>query len=254
MQAASHQADHDREDLNQSLQTILFRLSSITRLPQHVPSRLPRRQISSLGYDELEKWAFLCSLQQELRRLKEDLAVVYKSLIDSRSYSSEERNAFDHTEQRISALEALNHRLLDSVPITARPTAASAEAAQRVFNVEELLERVLPKCDFYHLLAIGLVNQSFAQAFQSSSKLRQLIGLQPANGGSPSSPLASSFFISCGCSVRLEHRHPMGMNWQATRLLFRRHSLTPIHLRSKIFGVWEEGSGACSSASHQSSR
>jgi hypothetical protein len=209
MQAASRQINHDRGDLS-SLQNILFRLSSITRQPAYAPAHVSRQQISSLRRAELEQWAFACKLQEQLQSLKGDLAVIRKNISDSQSKSGKERDASDHAEQKLSALEALHQTLLDSIPITARPTAASAEKARRVFDVEELLEKILLDCDFHHLLAIELVNQSFARAFQSSNKLRQLIGLQPAIVCSPYSSLASSFFISCGCIVRLEFRHPDG--------------------------------------------
>lgn len=214
MQAASNQINHNRGNFT-SFQNIFFRLGSITRQPPYAPSRLPRPKMPSLGYIqpwavELERWRFSCTLQQELQTLKGDLAVIRNSISDSRSSSSEERDALTHAEQSLSALEDLHQTLLDTVPITARPTAASAAKARRVFSVEELLEKILLDCDFHHLLAIELVNWTFAQAFKSSNKLRQMIGLLPAIGCSPFSPLDSSFFISRGCIVRFEYRHPDG--------------------------------------------
>jgi hypothetical protein len=209
MQTASNQINHERGDLT-SLRNILFRLTCITRQPPHSPSRLPRRRMPSLASVELEKWGLSCTLQQELQSLKGDLAVIRNNINDCRSTSSEERDALTHADQRISALEDLNQTLVESVPITARSTAASAEKARKVFELEELLEKILLECDFHHLLAIELVNRTFAQAFQSSNKLRQLMGLRPALGCSPFSPLDCSSFVSYGCIVRFEYRHPDG--------------------------------------------
>lgn len=209
MQAASSQINQERGDLT-SLQNILYRITCITRQPPHTPSHLPRRRMPTSAHIELEKWDLSCTLQQELQSLKGDLAVVRNNITDCRSSSSEERDALTQADQRISALEDLNQSLVDTLPITARPTAASAEKARKVFELEELLEKILLECDFHNLQAIELVNRTFAQVFQSSNKLRQLMGLRPALGCSPFSPLDCPFFVHCGCIVRFEYRHPDG--------------------------------------------
>lgn len=169
---------------------------------------------------DLHRWVIASSMRQELLVVEHSYWVLRRKFGSTSRPSPEERAAVRHTEASLKVLARIQDIILASVPLNARPTNASGVKARQVFEIAELLERVLLQLDFGDLLSAQLVNTTFAHAFARSTVLQQEMGLRPLTDARPFSPLAGAFFVRRGCLVRLDDHHRFGLPLAEDELVF----------------------------------
>lgn len=159
---------------------------------------------------ELSQWDLASGLQRELSTLSRHLDDV-RSYVESTGLQASVINASRQAKDIVGTLNGIVQKMVDDIPLVARPTASSARRAEEVFRVPELLERILSEVDIPSLLPARLVNRPFAEAVARSTPLRQALGWQPAPEGALFSPLAHSIFSSRGVHVSLRDHHQEGV-------------------------------------------
>lgn len=162
---------------------------------------------------DLSKWTLACNIQQELQSLKSSLATVQKLIEASNSNPSAASKTFDDVGETIKVLERVHASIVDDISITARPTARSAATARKLFDVAELLEKILLNLDFADSLRAQQVNKTFRRAFKHSTSLQQRLGLRAVTEGPTFSPLIDPLFVSRGCLVRFQPFLRRGGPW-----------------------------------------
>lgn len=191
--------------------------STLRQYPRRVAPQHPHGSIAYRrsrfpfpSVTDLANWALASAIKRELIRLHGSITTLRASVVSQEDIEDTDLAAIRQSQEAIIQLEKLLRIVLDGIPIEARPNAYSAVKAQKVFDVAELLEKILLNCDYADMLSCGLVNRTFNQAFQRSARLQQVMGQRPITDGSPFSPVSNPFFISRGCIVRLEDHHRFG--------------------------------------------
>lgn len=159
---------------------------------------------------DLASWALASAIKRELIGLQKSVIILRRTIETDEEHAAQALAALKLAQESILKLDRLLQVILDAIPIEARPNVASAIKAQKVFDVAELLEKILLNCDYHDFLNAMGVNRTFREAFRRSPRLQQIMGLRPVTDGSPFSPVATPFFLSRGCIVRLEDHHRYG--------------------------------------------
>ncbi|KAF2172382.1 hypothetical protein M409DRAFT_50090 [Zasmidium cellare ATCC 36951] len=184
------------------------------------PRRMPVQNQGSIAYrrsrfpfpsvTDLANWALANAIKRELVALQTSVVVLRRTVDVDEETSTQVHASLKQAAESILKLERLLQIILDAIPIEARPNAASAVKAQKVFDVAELLEKILLNCEYHDFISAMQVNRTFAQAFRRSARIQQVMGLRAITDGSPFSPVANAFFVSRGCMIRLEDHHRYG--------------------------------------------
>lgn len=99
-------------------------------------------------------------------------------------------NLFDSS----SPFIGLAAQIADAVPIAHRPSARSAVKAQEVFNITEMLERILSYLPTTDKLAAMQVQRIWRDTVEGSVKLKRALGLAPRNDRNYYSPFSKLFY------------------------------------------------------------
>lgn len=166
-------------------------------------AQTPQRY-SVASTNDLENWTLACNIQHELASMRENLSRLQAKIDGSNAESSIDTNAIHKIDGSIKALEQLQMSIISGIPVHARSTTESAAKAQKLFDVAELLEKILLSLDFASMIRVQQANSVFRNAFKQSARLQQITGLRPTTEGPTFSPLANPFFISHGCLVRFQ--------------------------------------------------
>lgn len=159
---------------------------------------------------DLANWALASAIKRELIALQKSVIILRRTIETDEENAPQALAALKLAQESILKLDRLLQVILDAIPIEARPNASSAIKANKVFDVAELLEKILLNCDYHDFVNAMGVNRSFREAFRRSPRLQQIMGLRPVTDGSPFSPVATPFFMSRGCIVKLEDHHRYG--------------------------------------------
>lgn len=184
------------------------------------PRRMPAQPQGSIAYrrgrfpfpsvTDLANWALANAIKRELIALQNSVVILRRTVETDEETEPQVHACLKQSQESILKLDRLLHIILDAIPIEARPNASSSVKAQKVFDVAELLEKILLNLDYHDFMCAMRVNRTFAQAFRRSTRIQQVMGLRPITDGSPFSPVATAFFVSRGCIVRLEDHHRYG--------------------------------------------
>ncbi|KAF7191432.1 hypothetical protein HII31_07455 [Pseudocercospora fuligena] len=188
-----------------SLNDVLHSLTPSYPSPTKRKGAQTFRDSSVPSTSDLDNWTLACNIQRELTSMKENLARLQATINVSHAKSSVDMNTIHEIAGSIKALEQFRMSIVNTIPVHARPTTESAAKAQKLFDVAELLEKILLNLDFANMIRVQQANSIFRNAFEQSARLQQITGQRSTTEGPTFSPLANPFFISRGCLVRFQH-------------------------------------------------
>ncbi|KXS95153.1 hypothetical protein AC578_5108 [Pseudocercospora eumusae] len=168
------------------------------------------QRVSVPSTNDLDNWTLACNIQRELASMRENFSSLQATIDGFNAESSIDINAIREIDGSIKSLEQLYMSIVSSIPVHARPTTKSAAKAHKLFDIAELLEKVLLNLDFASMIRVQQAHSVFRNAFKQSARLQQVTGLRPSSEGPTYSPLANLFFISRGCLVRFQHTSRRG--------------------------------------------
>ena len=120
---------------------------------------------------------------QEQRNLEHNHAVLSRAFDSGNVDSVTIETALAQSEKHAAGIRGFLSSCLNSIPVSMRPTTASASKAQRVFNTVELLEAILINLHPYDLLSALQVNGATSKMIETTPKLHDVLHLRPSKDG-----------------------------------------------------------------------
>lgn len=151
------------------------RVAGQQRLPIYRPTRLAFEDVKQRCDNHAK-------LEKALERLHEELAVL--------DLSPEVMRLLNQVKTTAAVTQAYSDELWRLVPALHRPSARSAQIAEKVFGTAELLEEVLTYLPLDQILSAMRVQRSWCNTVIGSIKLQRMLGLAAPSHGFFDSPFS----------------------------------------------------------------
>ena len=127
-----------------------------------------------------ETFQTVATALQHQARLERNLQT---AISDSPNSSNKVNRALVEARQSATETRKFLNTLLNSIPVTRRPTPSSAIKAEQVFSTPELLEGIVTELDVHDLLSALQVNRTTAAMASTSPRLKDMLHLCPTKSG-----------------------------------------------------------------------
>ncbi|GIZ43167.1 hypothetical protein CKM354_000640500 [Cercospora kikuchii] len=173
---------------------------------------------------------------EDVRKLRDDhdtieasLSKLRLELVDSGTASLEALSLLEEIQIASARTQQLSHNLSDLVPLPLRCSDKSAQAAEQVFNIPELLEEIFTHLKLDEILVAMRVKKSWLNTIQGSNKLLRWLGLVSPIDGFFDCP-----FLGPGCDGKGHDRWFAPAEGQWYRLS------TPRFMEFRKAGTWSD--------------
>ncbi|PPJ49672.1 hypothetical protein CBER1_02184 [Cercospora berteroae] len=162
-------------------------------------------------------------------KIEASLSKLRLELVDSGTISLEALSLLDQIQNASARTQKLSHDLSELVPLPLRCSEKSAQLAERLSNIPELLEEILTHLKLDEILVAMRVKKSWLNTIQGSNKLLRWLGL--------ASPIDGFFdcpFLGPGCDGKCHDRWFAPAEGQWYRLT------TPRFMEFRKAGPWSD--------------